>query len=67
MKHTSLTTSLCGFVFVMAAGLRATGAATDNSPDDWPYYGHDAGGMRYSPLTQINRDNAPHSPLLVSV
>ena len=27
------------------------------SPDDWPYYGHDAGGMRFSPLTQINRGN----------
>lgn len=25
--------------------------------DDWPYYGHDAGGMRYSPLAQINRTN----------
>jgi quinoprotein glucose dehydrogenase len=25
--------------------------------NDWPYYGHDAGGMRYSPLTQINREN----------
>src|SRR5712691_2728886 len=25
--------------------------------DDWPYYGHDAGGMRYSPLAQINREN----------
>ena len=25
--------------------------------NDWPYYGHDAGGMRYSPLTQINRQN----------
>ncbi len=24
---------------------------------DWPYYGHDAGGMRFSPLTQINREN----------
>ena len=29
----------------------------DTSGDSWPYYGHDAGGMRYSPLTQINRDN----------
>jgi quinoprotein glucose dehydrogenase len=27
------------------------------SPDNWPYYGHDAGGIRYSPLTQINRNN----------
>jgi quinoprotein glucose dehydrogenase len=27
------------------------------APDDWPCYGHDAGGMRYSPLVAINRDN----------
>ncbi|HMD36374.1 MAG TPA: PQQ-binding-like beta-propeller repeat protein, partial [Vicinamibacterales bacterium] len=26
-------------------------------PGDWPFYGHDAGGMRYSPLTQITREN----------
>lgn len=25
--------------------------------DDWPSYGHDAGGMRYSPLAEINREN----------
>lgn len=24
---------------------------------DWPTYGHDPGGMRYSPLAKINRDN----------
>jgi len=28
-----------------------------HSGEEWPYYGHDAGGMRYSPLTQINREN----------
>lgn len=27
------------------------------SNDGWAYYGHDAGGTRYSPLTQINRSN----------
>jgi quinoprotein glucose dehydrogenase len=27
------------------------------SGDDWAFYGHDAGGMRYSPLAQINRGN----------
>jgi len=34
-------------------------AATDNTPppSDWPAYGRDAGGSRYSPLKQINRDN----------
>jgi quinoprotein glucose dehydrogenase len=35
----------------------ATGSFGNTLPDDWPYYGHDAGGMRYSPLTQINREN----------
>lgn len=30
---------------------------SDAAGDSWPYYGHDPGGMRYSPLTQINRDN----------
>jgi quinoprotein glucose dehydrogenase len=27
---------------------------------DWPVYGGDAGGSRYSPLTQITRDNVKH-------
>ncbi len=33
------------------------GNMTMARPDDWPCYGHDAGGMRYSPLDQINRTN----------
>jgi len=39
------------------------GAASSSSPDalspdsGWASYGHDAGGTRYSPATQINRDN----------
>ena len=32
-------------------------AGTGSNADDWPVYGHDPGGMRYSPLTQINRAN----------
>ena len=32
-------------------------SAVGQSVDDWPSYGHDAGGMRYSPLTQITREN----------
>ncbi|MEE9202269.1 MAG: hypothetical protein V3U31_03630, partial [Dehalococcoidia bacterium] len=27
---------------------------------DWPVYGRDTGGSRYSPLAQINRDNVSH-------
>jgi len=26
---------------------------------EWPVYGGDPGGMRYSPLTDVNRDNVP--------
>jgi len=31
--------------------------APDASTAEWPAYGNDPGGMRYSPLDQINRDN----------
>src|SRR6266478_1393502 len=30
---------------------------TDGPLANWPYYGGDAGGSRYSPLTQINTSN----------
>ena len=39
------------------AGATITCLASPADSDDWPYYGHDAGGMRYSPLAQINREN----------
>ena len=29
---------------------------------DWPAYGHDPGGMRYSPLNQINTDQRAEAP-----
>jgi len=35
----------------------AEASPSDTAADSWPYYGHDAGGMRYSPLTQINQSN----------
>src|ERR1700720_3931929 len=41
--------------FLYARKIAAT--AKTSSEDDWAYYGHDAGGMRYSPLAQINREN----------
>ena len=36
--------------------LAATGSLYGQS-SDWPYYGRDPGGTRYSPLTQINRQS----------
>jgi glucose dehydrogenase len=26
-------------------------------PTEWPMYGHDAGGARFSPLKQVNTEN----------
>jgi quinoprotein glucose dehydrogenase len=43
-----------------SAKTAAKPAAQTHAPaqaDDWAYYGHDAGGARYSPLAQINREN----------
>jgi quinoprotein glucose dehydrogenase len=35
----------------------ACGGAADATGDDWPHYGRDAGGSRWSPLERINRSN----------
>jgi quinoprotein glucose dehydrogenase len=32
-------------------------SASGSSASDWPAYGRDPGGSRFSPLTQVNRDN----------
>ena len=40
---------------VLAGAL--TGVAQVPVSNNWPVVGHDAGGMRYSPLTQIRPDN----------
>jgi quinoprotein glucose dehydrogenase len=45
-------------ILQFACGILAESVSAQTATDaDWPYYGHDAGGMRYSPLTQINRTN----------
>src|ERR671924_421691 len=45
------------FLFAMSIAFVKIQVRSASPNDDWPYYGHDAGGMRYSPLAQINRDN----------
>ena len=39
---------------LVCVGAVSVGSAQTN---DWPAYGHDAGGTRYSPLTQITPKN----------
>jgi quinoprotein glucose dehydrogenase len=38
----------------LTAALLSLAAASD---DEWPVYGHDPGGQRFSPLSEINRQN----------
>jgi quinoprotein glucose dehydrogenase len=42
---------------LLAANVAALAWSCDTVADEWPWYGHDPGGTRYSPLTQINREN----------
>jgi len=50
VKLVHLRTALC-------AACIAVCSSTYASADDWPHYGRDLGGSRWSPLTQIERSN----------
>src|SRR3569623_3156276 len=43
---------IMGTAALTLAASSAVGAGTD-----WPHTGHDAGGQRFSPLTQVNKAN----------
>jgi quinoprotein glucose dehydrogenase len=45
------------FILSVLSARKSAALPEKDSAEEWPYYGHDAGGMRYSPLAQINRDN----------
>ena len=50
--------ALASLLLVAAAGVPLSAAEpTSGEIADWPFYGGDAGGSRYSPLTQINKSN----------
>ena len=58
IRVTSWMLGACLLVFGATIGARMMTPSAESPHDDgWPYYGHDAGGMRYSPLTQINPEN----------
>jgi len=50
--------ALYGALSLLFAGILFIRAATPPKNVDYPYYGGDAGAMRYSTLTQINAKNA---------
>ena len=56
--RTAAITILALLAWMSASQTRAqTTHRVNESGADWPYYGHDASGTRYSPLKQINREN----------
>src|SRR5262245_28198964 len=50
----SLVLSASALILFIAAPLGA-----EQKPGEWRYYGGDLGSRKYSPLDQINKDNAP--------
>jgi quinoprotein glucose dehydrogenase len=59
MSRTSHTPSWPGIVLLIAAVTSASPSRGEppSSDGNWPVYGGDAGGMKYSALTQITREN----------
>src|SRR5689334_14654083 len=58
MTHLGRITVALGLLnLLLGRAVVVSFAATAPDQDEWPAYGHDAGGMRYSPLTAINREN----------
>src|SRR6266478_6941218 len=45
------------FLLIAPSAITIRMKAQSGHDDEWSFYGHDAGGMRYSPLAQINREN----------
>jgi quinate dehydrogenase (quinone) len=43
--------------FLLAYGLMSGQVSAESSDQEWRFYGHDPGGMRFSPLAQVNRSN----------
>ena len=54
-KYQDSKSRLLVIVCFALTSLGANGQTSSRA--EWPNYGNDPGGMRYSPLTQINRDN----------
>ncbi len=53
-----MAVSFLRLIAVAAILVSSASAQSGSAPGDWPSYGGDKGFKRYSPLDQINRDNA---------
>ena len=48
-----MTAVLGAFAFALAPAAQAAPAVDES----WAFYGHDTGGQRFSPLSQVNKAN----------
>jgi quinoprotein glucose dehydrogenase len=58
LSHCVIASTLC--MACLGQSLTLSKKSTGSTPlpvADWPYYGGDAGGSRFSPLAQINKEN----------
>ena len=60
----SVTLAIIALISVVMGTGSSLSEPTDSAFADWPYYGGDAGGSRYSTLTQINKTNVPRPTLM---
>ncbi|HKQ76367.1 MAG TPA: pyrroloquinoline quinone-dependent dehydrogenase [Blastocatellia bacterium] len=57
VSRISIIIALVALGWRVAVTNRPVAAGDSKQESDWPVYGRDAGGSRYSPLAQINRGN----------
>src|SRR5438552_1841894 len=61
MKRLAATLLTGGGALLIVAGVgvlaQSNGGSTADTSKEWPTYGHDPGGMRFSPLTEITPKN----------
>lgn len=57
LKNVVRTLHQSSLLLLLLVALPTAALAQQSSNTDWPSYGNDPGGMRYSSLTQINREN----------
>src|SRR5215213_3576615 len=56
--RTVTTCAAAALLLAACAVLAQSGARSAAASAEWPTYGHDSGGMRFSPLTQLTPANA---------
>jgi quinoprotein glucose dehydrogenase len=57
MPRVSRVTAAIAIGLIAGCTARPAPPPATEALDDWPFYGHDAGGARFSPITDINRSN----------